>query len=52
MNFALRKKEGFDPQTCAGNIWFIMLYGKAVRGQTLPPQADTSLRPKGGAFKI
>jgi len=29
-----------------------MLYAKAVRGQTLRPQADTSLYSKGGASKI
>jgi len=29
----------------------MMLYGKAVRGQTLRPQADTSLCPKGGASR-
>jgi len=41
MNSALRKKEGFDPQTCSRHAWITKLHGKAVRGQTLTPQADT-----------
>jgi len=41
MNSALRKKEGFAPQTCSRHAWITKLHGKAVGGQTLRPQADT-----------